>query len=529
MSALSLSDLPIELVIHVLCYLPLSDLASCQLTHSWLCALIRGSILIRFNKAIQAAGLDANPHYRRDRSIKDRLGLLARIERGWWDFNVEFARKVDVGCVPSGIYGLTDGMYVISDGEKHALQFCTLPETAEEETEWHRVEIDSEVIGVGMARHEHDLMAVVTSTPEGDTFKIEIKLLEVSSGEPHPCAQYPEFPVTDSPGLLPEVSVEVVGDNLALVVTNRQHEDRPEDHFYIYEWKTGKLKMRVTAPNGSYSCMLFLTPDILLLPNAHGNAFEFWEIPTIVLPTNAPKQPLGTISLPLLDPGHVISRISCRCEPNPSVYGTPFSTQSFQSSPLDAIAMFTIHIQPLNIPSDISFMIFVHRRSLLRLCPSNTGVILDRSVKTPWMAWGPPVTRCFNMNSLVTRWTATAAGQRYTMFLAESASLVYLDFNPVRTRRLRLVRGKKRPTEPHIIPRESGKVRSWFETKPNTIRHHAFMYPVASHLPYMVCSLDKAHGYDGVLMDEQRLIGLKTNEMGKVQDIEILHLGLTCE
>lgn len=290
----------------------------------------------------------------------------------------------------------------------------------------------------------------------------------------------------------------------------RQDGKRALEFHSLYKNNILLVLQHVTAPNGSYSCMVFLSPDIFLLPNSNSNAFELWEVPPAV--NRAPTQPLGALGLPTLDPGYVITRISCRCEPNPSVYGTPFSPHPFQSSPLDAIAMFTIHIQPPNVPSGVSFIIFVHRRSLLCLCPRRASKPVEPTLKpvtTPWLEWGPPVTRCFNLNSLVTRWVPTAAGQRYVIFLAGSASLVFLDFNPVRIRRLGLVRAKKRPGEPHVIPREGGSVKSWFETKPNTIRHHAFVYPIVSCLPYMVCSLEKAHGYDGVLMDEHRLLGLQ--------------------
>lgn len=52
---------------------------------------------------------------------------------------------------------------------------------------------------------------------------------------------------------------------------------------------------------------------------------------------------------------------SLESEPNPSLCRTPFSPP-FQSSPLDAIEMFAVHIQAPNIPSSVSFVIFAHHR-----------------------------------------------------------------------------------------------------------------------------------------------------------------------
>jgi hypothetical protein len=184
--------------------------------------------------------------------------------------------------------------------------------------------------------------------------------------------------------------------------------------------------------------------------------------------------------------------------------------------------MFNIQFEPPNAPAVTSFMMFAHRRSLLDLCPDPDGVkqakftpttpdhpATTKTDSTPWLEWGPPVTRCFNLNALVTRWITTTAGQRYAIFLASSSSLVFLDFNPVRIKRLGVERAATQTEEPHVIARKTGNVRTWLETNPNTIRHHTFMEPVVSRLPYVVCSLEKINDYAGVLLDEHRLIGLQ--------------------
>lgn len=80
-------------------------------------------------------------------------------------------------------------------------------------------------------------------TPQDDKFRIEVRLLELSSGEPHPHACHPALFVMDSPWLQLEVAVEIIGDNLALVVTYPSNEYRPTDHLFIYKWRTGTVKM----------------------------------------------------------------------------------------------------------------------------------------------------------------------------------------------------------------------------------------------------------------------------------------------
>jgi hypothetical protein len=163
MSPFSLLNLPLELVIHVLCHLSISDLLSCQLAHSSLCGLIKSSVLIKFNRATEAAGIDVNPHGSRSMSVKERLGLLAKLEKGWSNFNVDFSTRIAVDHNPSNIYDLTGGMYLLGDKDRHSLHYCALPTTSSDQAEWCRLDVESDIIDVGLARHEHNLIAVITS------------------------------------------------------------------------------------------------------------------------------------------------------------------------------------------------------------------------------------------------------------------------------------------------------------------------------------------------------------------------------
>ncbi|KDR77919.1 hypothetical protein GALMADRAFT_94412 [Galerina marginata CBS 339.88] len=54
-----------------------------------------------------------------------------------------------------------------------------------------------------------------------------------------------------------------------------------------------------------------------------------------------------------------------------------------------------------------------------------------------------------------------------------------------------------------------------------------FAEPVAGALPYVACASEERYTFDGVLLDEERVIGLRTNDVdnGNIQVVEILHFG----
>lgn len=78
---------------------------------------------------------------------------------------------------------------------------------------------------------------------------MELILLQFSTGEYHPLARYPRITLQDFPSSVrpPEIALEIVGDNLALVIFNatgnfRIHK-RFRDKLFIFDWKAGHKKL----------------------------------------------------------------------------------------------------------------------------------------------------------------------------------------------------------------------------------------------------------------------------------------------
>ena len=74
-------------------------------------------------------------------------------------------------------------------------------------------------------------------------YEIRMQLHSVSTGLFHPQAEQPIISVVVTPWQRPAIGIEIVGDNLVLILTHYGHPAAPDDQVFIYQWKTGNLKM----------------------------------------------------------------------------------------------------------------------------------------------------------------------------------------------------------------------------------------------------------------------------------------------
>ena len=74
------------------------------------------------------------------------------------------------------------------------------------------------------------------------TYDIEIQFIEFSTGNPHPHAREHRLLVMNTEWEKPSVGIEIVGENLVLILSHT-NEWRPDNRIFIYEWKTGVLKV----------------------------------------------------------------------------------------------------------------------------------------------------------------------------------------------------------------------------------------------------------------------------------------------
>jgi len=384
---------------------------------------------------------------------------------------------------------------------------------------------------------------------------LEIRLLRFSTGQPHPLAERPIIFITTKSLLLGHcnVLIEIVGDILALLITFPWARNEQEDMFFLVHWKKGEAHCvsGITAHSslfaytvfylygqlrsfewGAYAYFSFLSQDTLVIPNLIQNTLEIVKI--VIKSDDIPfLVHLCVLNLPPLTRRASIIRLGCRAEPNPTGSGplaipAP-SNRPFRDKAEDAIILFSVLIEDIQIhpgqfhfPQTRPFSFIVHRRALLDHIPAvhrtcalfcSTPEPPPETVQVAWEAWGTTATRWFEGDPASMRWITTTAGQRaVTMEDGASTPIIVRDFNPyaVRSARARAAAGG------HLQQR-----RDWSEDLPNgntmTLKVNdsvlaagsVFKDDVRSSLPYVEVVTLAEYCYEGVLIDEERILGLK--------------------
>ncbi|KAF5369663.1 hypothetical protein D9615_010237 [Tricholomella constricta] len=195
------------------------------------------------------------------------------------------------------------------------------------------------------------------------------------------------------------------------------------------------------------------------------------------------------------------------------------------------------------------------------ITPASLPVPLRPTHHVPWPGWGPPMTRWMTTAGTPTRWITTSAGTRCVLRAkprredygggggdedegeegeeeGEGEGLRVLDFNPMVVRQFSAAEGTGPPTcTQGVEGNGEGGVEVEVVTRPSTLVHPAFEDPVQSALPYVSFTRRWSGGrrgsgfglgFEGVLMDEERLVGLRTDpEHQRVVEIEVMHIGWT--
>ena len=170
MALTSLSHIPPELISCILQYLSPRDIISCRRTCRTLYNLCNDSNL-RYLVQMERCGV--NDDLRPGLCYPDRLRILERREKAWE--MLDFRKPVQV-CVPfdsTGIYDFTGGafllgtrLYSASRRPTIGYSYVSLPSFSEEEdqkeVQWMGLNLGIQILDVGLAVQEHDLIAVLT-------------------------------------------------------------------------------------------------------------------------------------------------------------------------------------------------------------------------------------------------------------------------------------------------------------------------------------------------------------------------------
>ncbi|KIL62095.1 hypothetical protein M378DRAFT_13054, partial [Amanita muscaria Koide BX008] len=542
---------------------------------------------------------------------------LKKREDAWRKLTPVFETTIKIIDKPSTLYELAAGNYFLIDKNRKYLYYCRLPSSPQDNPKWSPIpghgpgqNGSGSIIDVGMAVDEHDLVvnsicSEVGNQADMQRHSLDLVLLKFSTGEYHPLAHHPLIHVHRSPSAQPCITIRIVGDNLALVVY-----DQDGSKLFIFDWKTGhkRLEHKSTEAAYYYSTPVFISPELLLVPNRNLCHLEVWHLLPSLPNSNSPVQILS-LQIPAVSDNYFINRIDCDGEPSLSLHSMSyFPPRPFFPSLEDSIIVVNLMLCSHFLPEVQSvYKLIMHRRALLDMILKRTLPSLleeqeglptwltsevtvhkvadpdDGSVRlaaqselvstmphpgsyptlatsatsptlhisadsgsssTPsgsasprsrhdilqvqWADWGPPISRWFHVNG-TKWWIHQSTGQRY-VFLDpdprdESKFMIGVaDFNLYNVRRnadmMAQLRGEGEDNG------DNGEGKEENDDELEILDHQGeFSEEVYMGLKCVVYHTPGEYDFDGVLMDGERVLGLKIDDEFRVESIKVLYFG----
>ena len=313
----------------------------------------------------------------------ERLRILEDREEAW--ATLDFRRSILVLAQfnSTSTYDFTGGTLLFGTRPSHAahqstvgysyLSLPSLSNSHDHNLEWKGFNLETDILDFALAAHEVDLIAVLTACvfprlvcPEFFDFfestadvrrpsknmTLEMRLLSLSTGQPHPLAEQPViFIATKSLPLgIYGIHIEVIGDFLIYLVTLEEWV-RDQDVFSLVRWKMGEVhivSLSFTAHFstiayspfyaqlrssewGAYAYFSFFSQDTLVFPNLYHNTLDVSKI--VIDSDDTPRLvPLCVLHLPPLTREAVLHNLHCHAEPNPSS-SSPVSISSSSDRP----------------------------------------------------------------------------------------------------------------------------------------------------------------------------------------------------
>jgi hypothetical protein len=375
---------------------------------------------------------------------------------------------------------------------------------------------------------------------------LEVRLLSFSTGKPHPLAEQPTIFLAAAESRLLgqcDVVIEIAGDLLALLIIFPEAWDEKEGMFFLVWWKRGKAySMSLPVPHDPESWRVdpyfaFVSQDTLVFPNSIQNMLTVTKI--VIDSDDTPRLvPLCVLHLPPLARRAKVTSLSCHGESNPTGSGplaipVP-SNRPFRDKAEDAIMMFTLFIHAHLIDRKYPFTFIAHRHALFAHIPAahracapfcSPPVPMPALAQVPWSAWGPATTRWFQTmpwGSLNLR----TAGQRavaldYTM----QTPITLRDFNPYAVRTARALATASGQSQQGNWSKQLPNGNSMSLKVEDTViaARSIFKEDVRSSLPYIEIVPKTEYEYDDILIDEERILGLKVR-LGCLNNVNLVNL-----
>ncbi|CAK5271668.1 unnamed protein product [Mycena citricolor] len=548
----SILDLPPELIHVCLSYLPLADIYTLEhlVGNTLLRSLITSSVAIAYRRALHSACVEESPTFSHPASspspVSDRLRLLRRTNERFTAFDPVHRGSLTVPFPTTSIYDLAGDVFVLGDGCGEMVDGrCTgvrvlqtrvaaaaaaksegLVEGVDEDV-WRRINAGKPIIDFGLAVEEHDLIAMVTYVSVDQTRRqIDVSFFHFSTGAPHSQARRHVLPVqeTDTAHGPPTVSIEIVGENLAMSLFYGNAHTAERDSLHVFNWRTGMRKKSDFFPVSSPG-LIFLTPRHLLLPDVRVQYFVIVEYPDSDSEVTEPA--LALLEFPSIMNHTEVLHVQCRVSPtaaaspnSPASSGAPSSR--FVPRAEDAIILFSFAMGRFD------------QQGLLQAADDHVFVISKRPLydkllggpmsreRLSWDEWAAPAMCYIDGEDLHFRYITVTHGQRLVYIdhaAAEARAPVrILDFNAGRfedARRRGAVDG------PHAVvqPMEGGKPRGIVR------QFRAFRKPLESTLPYVETTSKELFDWGAAIINDECILGVQFGVIAHALSLEVLHFG----
>ncbi|KAM6500889.1 hypothetical protein JOM56_003903 [Amanita muscaria] len=511
--------LPRELVERILLLLDTKSILKSRLVNREFNAIIQSSTLVQYYLACTAAGVIDNPQS--PLSYAERLEALKKREGGWRKLTPMFETTIKPIDQPSTLYELAGGSYFLTDEHRRDLYHCHLPSSPEDNPQWLRIpghgprqSWSGFILDMGMAVYEHDLVVnIISSEVENSDMhqhSLSLVLLKFSTGGYHPLARCPHIHVQRSYSPQPYTIVRIAGDNLVLVVY-----DEDGSKLFIFDWKTGHKRLQHKSIEDAYdgSYPVFVSPELLLVPNRILSHFEVWHLFPSHLDSDPPVQVLS-LQIPAISVNYSIIDIRCHGEPSPFRHSMLyFPPRPFFHSSENSIIIVNLFLQSLPGFRETTYKLIMHRHRLLDMIQKWTSPSLLEQQED----WGPPISRWL-LGKETRTWINQSTGQR-CVFLDHNPRdktkylVAVADFNLPNIRRNAEMAQLRGEGEDHGGNGNNGEGKKEEKDDELEILNHegVFSEEVYMGLKCVVYHALGEYDFHGVVMDEERLLGLKVS------------------
>ncbi|CAK5271669.1 unnamed protein product [Mycena citricolor] len=548
----SILDLPPELIHVCLSYLPLSDIHTLEhfVGNTLLRSLIAGSVAIAYRRALDSACVEESPAFAHPTSspppVSDRLRLLHRTNERFAAFDPTHRASLTVPFPTTSIYDLAGDVFVLGDGSGEMIDGrCTGvrvlrtraaaaaaapqnegPAEGVDEDVWRRINAGKPIIDFGLAVEEHDLIVMVTYVSVDQTRRqIDVSFFHFSTGAPHSQARQHVLPVqeTDTAHGPPSVSIEIVGENLAMSLFYGNARTADKDSLHVFNWRTGIRKKSDFFPLSSPG-LIFLTPRHLLFPDVRVQCFVVVEYPDSDSEDTEPE--LSLLEFPDIKGGQEVLHVQCRVSPTAAASPTPPAPSApssrFVPRAEDAIILLSFTMGRFD------------QQGLLEAADDHIFVVSKRPLydklfrgpmareRLSWDEWAAPAMCYLDGEDLHFRYITVTHGQRL-VYIDHAATEVrapvrILDFNAGRFEDA-LRRGAVDGPHAVVQPMEGGKVRGILR------QVRTFRRSLVSTLPYVETTSKELFDWGAAIINDECILGVQFGVIAHALSLEVLHFG----